>query len=200
MLQDIILQEATTNQWMDLITTSSPTSFLSISRTWTPAGRIYLAKHVSESSCKWPGVYVVLHRTAIFTFAFAFDKCLKKHFLFSFYLEHMNFILVWTGTYKPPTYAPPHCFISEACSVMTSHPVASCHIITVQHGPSVGQIKQSLSTCGGFYTYRTEVVHGGGAIGSGCGSLPWIKKPLYFAPYTPICSYTYISTTTVPGY
>ena len=36
----------------------------------------YQAKHVSESSCKWPGVYVaVLHRTAIFTFAFVSDKC-----------------------------------------------------------------------------------------------------------------------------
>ena len=32
-------------------------------------------------------------------------------------------------------------------------------------GANVGQIKQSLSTCGGFYTYRTEVVLGEELLG-----------------------------------
>ena len=50
-------------------------------------------------------------------------------------------------------------------SVVTSYPVASLHIITVQHGANVGQIKQSLRTCGEFYTYRTEVVLGEELLG-----------------------------------
>ena len=32
-------------------------------------------------------------------------------------------------------------------------------------GANVGQIKQSLSTCGEFYTYRTEVVLGEELLG-----------------------------------
>ena len=114
LLQDIILQEATTNQWMDLITTSSPTSFLSTPRTRTPTGRIYQAKHVSESSCKWLGVYVVLHRTAIFTFVFVSDKCFKEAFFTFFSLEYMKFILILTGIHNQPFCAlPPHCVTSR---------------------------------------------------------------------------------------
>ena len=38
----------------------------------------YQTNMCQKSQCKWPGVYVVLHRTAIFTFAFAFDKCFEE--------------------------------------------------------------------------------------------------------------------------
>ena len=161
-------------QWMDLITTSSPTSFFSTPR--TPTGRMLSNKHVSESSCKWPGVYVVLHRTTIFYICiWLWQMFWRNTFLLS--VTWNTWFSSWFGQEHISHQLMPHHIVSSPeCSVVTSHPVASCHIITVQHGPSVGQIKQSLSTCGGFYTYRTEVVHGGGAIGSGCGSLPWIEE------------------------
>ena len=122
-------------QWMDLITTSSPTSFLSTPRTRTPTGRMLSNKHVSESSCKWPGVYVVLHRTTIFYICiWLWQMFWRNTFLLS--VTWNTWFSSWFGQEHISHQLMPHHIVSSPeCSVVTSHPGASCHIITVQHGP-----------------------------------------------------------------
>ena len=97
---------------------------------------------------------------------------LKKHFLNWQFLEHIESILVLPGTHKPPSYAPPHC-VSPECSVITSHPVASCHIITVQHGTSVGQDQTVTQLLWGQLHLQGWGGPGGGAIGSDGVGLLW---------------------------
>ena len=63
---------------------------------------------------------------------------LKKHFYFLFPGTHEFHLGPPRNTQATIFYVTPHC-VSPECSVITSHPVASCHIITVQHGTSVEQ-------------------------------------------------------------
>jgi len=75
----------------------------------------------------------------------------------------MKFILIWTGTYKPPSLCPATtlCSISRMfCRYVTSCVEARHNHDRSNFGANVGQIKQSLSTCGDNYTYRAEVVLG----------------------------------------
>ena len=153
---------------MDLITTSSPTSFLSTPRTRTPTGRMLSNKHVSESSCKWPGVYVVLHRTTIFYICICLWQMFWRnifYFLFPGIHEvHLDPHRNIQSTILCP--ATTLCFISRMfCDYVISCVEARHNHDRSNFGANVGQIKQSLSTCGGFYTYRTEVVLGKELLG-----------------------------------
>ena len=116
---------------MDLITTSSPTSFFSTPR--TPTGRMLSNKHVSEVSMQMAGSVCSSAQELLF-----FYICILP--LTNVLKNALYFLLLSWGTHElhlgldrnipPPSCAPsPHCF-------MTSHPVASCPI-TVQRGPGV---------------------------------------------------------------
>ena len=198
LLQDIILQISTpTNGWI-----SSPrTSFLSTPRTQTPTGRILSSKTCVRILMQMAGsVCSCSAQNCHFYICICiWQMFLKKHFLNWQFLEHIESILVLPGTHKPPSYAPPHC-VSPECSVITSHPVASCHIITVQHGTSVGQDQTVTQHLWWVLHLQDWGGPGGGIIGSGCGSLPWIEEALLLCTVLPICSYTYTTTTTVPGH
>ena len=110
----------------------------------------------------------------------AFDKCFGKCFLLSFYQEHMNYILIWTGTYH-------HHLVPPLLIVLWRHilwrPVPSPYNVDLVWSG----IRQSLSTCGGIYNYRTEVVGGEGTLGSGGGGPIW-KEVLVLESY----QYSYI--------
>ena len=157
---------------------------------------------------------------------------LKKHFLLT--VPWNTLVPFWSpqNTHKQPSYVPPHC-VSPECSVMTSYPVARPpHHDRSNFGARVGQIKQSLSTCGDIYTCRAGVVLGGeflvqmGLIYYSnwvvqfwtrtfklnstvfeLGHSNWtvqffdlIREALLLCTVLPICSYTYSTTTTVPGH
>ena len=131
-------------------------------------------------------LYVVLHRTTIFLHLhLPLTNVLKKHFFTFFYLEHMNFSLVWTGTYKPPSCMPHHIVSSPECSMMWRHILWRPATSSPYNMDLVwSSIKQSLSNCRDIYTYRAEVVGGEGTLGSGCGSLPWIEEALLLCKNT----------------
>ena len=164
---------------MDLITTSSPTSFFSTPR--TPTGRMLSNKHVSEVSMQMAGsVCSFAYNYHFLHLHLAFDKCFGKCFLLSFYQEHMNYILIWTGTYH-------HHLVPPLLIVLWRHilwrPVPSPYNVDLVWSG----IRQSLSTCGGIYNYRAEVVGGEGTLGSG-GNGPIWKEVLVLESY----QYSYI--------
>ena len=98
----------------------------------------------------------------------------------------MIFILVWTGTYKPPTYTH-HIVPSQKHVLEWRHilwrPATSPYNMDLVWS----SISQSLSTCGGIYNYRAEVVGGEGTLGSG-GDGPIWKEVLVLESY----QYSYI--------
>ena len=106
-----------------------------------------------------------------------------RNALFTFFCypgEHMNYILVWTGTYH-------HHLVPPLLIVLWRHilwrPVPSPYNVDLVWSG----IRQSLSTCGGIYNYRAEVVGGEGTLGSG-GDGPIWKEVLVLESY----QYSYI--------
>ena len=108
-------------------------------------------------------LYVVLHRTAIFYICI----CLWQMFW------RNTFYFIFLGIHE--VHLDPHrniqstilcpattlCFISRMfCDYVTSCVEARHNHDRSNFGANVGQIKQSLSTCGDNYTYRAEVVLG----------------------------------------
>ena len=149
-----------TNGWI-----SSPrTSFLSTPRTQTPTGRILSSKTCvrtlmqmagSVCSCSAQNCHF-LHLHLYLT------NVLKKHFYFLFpgiHEVHLDPHRNIQSTILCP--ATTLCFISRMfCDYVTSCVEARHNHDRSNFGANVGQIKQSLSTCGDNYTYRAEVVLG----------------------------------------
>jgi len=141
----------------------------------------YQTNMCQKSQCKWPGVYVVLHTTTIFYICILpLTNVLENAFYFLSTKNTWIYILIWTGTYH-------HHLVPPLLIVLWRHilwrPVPSPYNVDLVWSG----IRQSLSTCGGIYNYRAEVVGGEGTLGSG-GNGPIWKEVLVLESY----QYSYI--------
>ena len=85
----------------------------------------YQTNMCQKSQCKWPGVYVVLHRNYYFLYLhFAFDKCFEKCFVLSFVILGNTWITSWFGQEHTTTILCPLSSLFydvTSCGVLSHH-------------------------------------------------------------------------------